>query len=172
MELVKRLEPQYQNFDSNNEKDKLNLQFLHYAFTDSLELMSYAAKDDAGFKKPVYDRYFAASDKDKVKGVFKNAWGGDDKEGAPILNLVIVDNKDFGGDRCPKELNLLAYQSNVVIGGVAHSRLHFCDRAYKKKLIKETKCGDLGSTVSEKMRTIGSIFFHEFTHFDEVGKKS
>lgn len=172
MELVKRVEPQYQNFDSNSEKDKLHLQFLHLAFTDSLELMSYAAKDDAGFKSSVYDTYFAASDKDKVKGVFNNAWGGDDEIGAPNLNLVIVDNNDFGGDRCPKELNLLAYQSNVDIGGVAHSKLHFCDRAYKKKLIKETTCDSLGSTVSEKMRTFGSIFFHEFTHFDKVGKEA
>ncbi|KAK4544580.1 hypothetical protein LTR36_004152 [Oleoguttula mirabilis] len=170
--------------DPNGDFDDQDIQQLTDAFSDALELASYAVTD---LDDDIFQKYFDEADQTTVLSVFDNILGNPADESSPIGNAKLTQitvTSDYIDDDFPNYVcdgatfaairNELADNPTIVIcpsafghGGNGKS---YGDES-SNNFVDAITCEyftQASTRVSWMMETLGAILLHEYTHFQSL----
>ena len=157
--LAKRKDP-----DTAGDIVEPQVSIIEKGFKDVMELSSYVLTATDRTAHPIFLKYFNAADEDVVTKVFRQILGNPkdpanpDPTGNDLLGDILVQKGDRDG-QCAGG-RALAYMGDH---NTDNPFIVVCDALFQHKRIFDTKCEDLGDTVSYKMLTIGATLLHEYT---------
>ncbi|KAJ5587092.1 uncharacterized protein N7459_002857 [Penicillium hispanicum] len=168
--IAKRDQPQIINGYNEDEITQ-----LHDAFDDAMTLARTMQTTPAEILDPIFQKYFALSDKATVLQVFENITGSDQNfdNGNPLLGhiRIVEDYLEDGDQVCEGdddwgELRLWEtdYPNMVVCPpAFGHGGIN---KGYDG--VAAVTCASIGNSMSWRMETLGSFEIHEFTHFEKL----
>lgn len=177
--ISKRTYPEFVDWP-DDAKSKNHKEKLTDALPEAIDLVTRVTENYESYKD-IWSKYFAESDHDTVKKVYKQIVSDPSKpgHGEPRLeNCKIIGTDLSHGHPSPRDSCAEGYEAYTVEVAPGYddpagtTLTYFCDAAYAgPDSYKNMKCVDIGDTLSEKMEFLGATILHEWTHNDNIGKE-
>lgn len=147
-------EPQYLNWDPNDDGQKADALKIHNGYADMINMVYFAWRE-ADSKSDTFKRWFDEGDADNVKKVLEkivNPTGVG--QANPLMTQWICQQNDEN-NRCTATRNAWSAGSKGIF--------HMCPKGLQQPNLGDLTCSNLDGYPSQKMKSVAFTMMHEST---------